>query len=158
MGAISSTTPIVGNLQDVMPIKVHLFQLYYPVSMISKTALVAAVWFFYGLPDINGETWEFSEQKLLALSKDNLSISTGVSNIERADGLGIFQECRKRPIMAKVSSFKTKQQLLFVSKKLKYTPFFLLEHFSLSLCNTHMSLFKLPKLRINPLNLALISF
>lgn len=87
---------------------------------------------FYGVPDVDGETPQISEQKVLDLARDSLGIAVDNSHVERAHRLGAFRRGKTRPIIVKFSSFKIKTQLLFSGSRLKGTPFSISEDFSLT--------------------------
>ncbi|XP_049520487.1 uncharacterized protein LOC125944211 [Dermacentor silvarum] len=74
---------------------------------------------FYGLSDTQSESWAQSEEKLINLLSSCLEMSRSEILIERAHRLGGYSSNKCRPIIAKFSSFKMKQQILLNNSKLK---------------------------------------
>lgn len=108
---------------------------------------------FYGIPDIGSESWEVSEQNILNFAKDKLGVTIVGSDIERAHRLGTFRPGRTRPIIAKFSSFKTKNKLLLSGHKLKGTSSSLSEDFSITVRAARKSLLDFAKTQTNPFKL-----
>lgn len=74
---------------------------------------------FYGLPDAQSESWAQTEEKLMNVFSSRLEIAPSEILIERAHRLGGYHPNKCRPVIAKFSSFKLKQQILLSSSKLK---------------------------------------
>ncbi|CAN8025274.1 unnamed protein product, partial [Ixodes persulcatus] len=85
---------------------------------------------FYGIPDSENESWSASEQNVVTLCRESLGYVLEPSAVERAHRLGAYSNQRNRPIIVKFASFKTKQELLLRSPKLKNTSVSLSEDFS----------------------------
>nr|XP_037276086.1 uncharacterized protein LOC119169097 [Rhipicephalus microplus] len=84
---------------------------------------------FHGIPDEGAnETNAECEKQILDICSSKLGIPT--IGIERAHRLGRFRAGRSRPIIAKFSSFKEKQQVLGNARKLKGTTTSISEDFS----------------------------
>lgn len=95
---------------------------------------------FYGIPDSSEETWTASEAKVISLCQETLGIKFDASFLERSHRLGAFRPNRNRPIIAKFTSFKLKQDVLFSASKLKGTAYSLSEDFSLKTRNERKKL------------------
>lgn len=77
---------------------------------------------FYGFPDTNPkETYAQSEQIIINHCLKSFGLTVGTQDIERAHRLGRYSTNRKRPIIVKLSSFKTKESILSNGPKLKGT-------------------------------------
>ena len=70
-----------------------------------------------GLKEIENETWKESEQILKSMIQIKLEVED--VNIERAHRVGNTNNISPRTVVAKFSSFKGKQIVLSVAKKLK---------------------------------------
>ncbi|XP_037502608.2 uncharacterized protein LOC119377056 [Rhipicephalus sanguineus] len=77
---------------------------------------------FYGFPDTNPkETYAQSEQIIIDHCLKCFGLTVVTKDIERAHRLGRYSTNRKRPIIVKLSSFKTKESILSNGPKLKGT-------------------------------------
>lgn len=87
---------------------------------------------FFGIEDDGKEDWAASEQKIIAFCSEKLKIPTSSEQFERVHRLGKYTENKSRPIIAKFSSFKDKDNILSSARKLKGTNFSIGEDFSFS--------------------------
>ncbi|XP_050023709.2 uncharacterized protein [Dermacentor andersoni] len=86
---------------------------------------------FYGFPDTNPkETYVQSEQIIVSHCLERFGLIVEPKDIERAHRLGRYTTNRKRPIIVKLSSFKTKESILSNGPKLKGTNFSIGEDFT----------------------------
>lgn len=85
---------------------------------------------FFGIQDDPSDTWSSAENKLLEICSEHLGITIDPARIERAHHLGKYGTGKCRPIIAKFTFFKDKQQILEKGHKLKGTPFAVREDFS----------------------------
>lgn len=86
---------------------------------------------FYGLPDTNPkETYAQSEQIIINHCLKSFCLTVEPKEIERAHRLGRYTANRQRPIIVKLSSFKTKESILSNGPKLKGTKFSIGEDFT----------------------------
>lgn len=60
---------------------------------------------FFGIPDVNGESWTQSESQVVSFCATKLGITINSSDVERAHRLGHFQVGKNCPIIAKFSRF-----------------------------------------------------
>lgn len=104
---------------------------------------------FYGFPDCK-ETWQETEAKLTSEIKSVLSTFTG-STIERAHRLGSFSPTKCRPIIVKLTDFKSKEQLFSLRGQLKQRNIGVSEDFS---ATTRLARKKLTEFRNNQPNAA----
>ncbi|XP_075740617.1 uncharacterized protein LOC119165510 isoform X1 [Rhipicephalus microplus] len=86
---------------------------------------------FYNLPDTNPkETYTQSEEIIIQHGLERLQLTIEPKDIERAHRLGRHTNNNKRPIIVKLSSFKTKESILSNGLKLKGTNFSIGEDFT----------------------------
>lgn len=85
---------------------------------------------FFGIEDSETEEWAEAEEKTINFSSERLEITTTSSQFERVHRLGKFTERKNRPITAKLTFFKDKQQILSSARKLKGTTLSIGEDFS----------------------------
>lgn len=78
---------------------------------------------FFGLDDDEKEDLAASEEKIITFCQEKLELSTTSTQYERVHRLANFPGKKNGPIIAKVSSFKDKQSILFEARKLKGTTF-----------------------------------
>lgn len=87
---------------------------------------------FFGFEDDEKEDWAASEQKIIAFCSEKLKISASSTKFERVHRLGKFTAEKNRPIIAKFTSFKDKNNVLGAAHKLKGTDISIGEDFSFS--------------------------
>nr|XP_050024309.2 uncharacterized protein LOC126518577 [Dermacentor andersoni] len=85
---------------------------------------------FFGITDAAGETWEQSEEHVIAFCSEHLGVSINADDIERAHRMGRFQESKNRPIIVKLAHFKVKSKILTAGPKLKKSKFSVREDYS----------------------------
>lgn len=85
---------------------------------------------FLGIKDNAKETWEESEQRILAFCADKLKLSLDSGTMERAHRIGTFTENKNRPIIVKLAHFKTKERILACGRMLKDTDYAIREDFA----------------------------
>ncbi|XP_075531550.1 uncharacterized protein LOC142564435 [Dermacentor variabilis] len=86
---------------------------------------------FYNITDNNAsENYAQSEETVLRLCRDHLGLTIDPKEIERAHRLGRHSSGRSRPIIVKLTFFKTKQLILSNGRKLKGTDYSVGEDFS----------------------------
>ncbi|XP_050033145.1 uncharacterized protein [Dermacentor andersoni] len=86
---------------------------------------------FYNITDNNAsENYAQSEETVLRLCRDHLGLTIDPKEIERAHRLGRHSSGRCRPIIVKLTFFKTKQLILSNGRKLKGTDYSVGEDFS----------------------------
>lgn len=85
---------------------------------------------FFGLEDDEKENWAASEEKVIRFCAEKLELATTSVQYERVHRLGKFSIGKKRPIIAKLSSFRDKQSILSAARKLKGTTFSIGEDFA----------------------------
>lgn len=83
----------------------------------------------YGVQEVEEENWNKTENILINLIKEKLKINLQEQSIERAHRLGKIKT-GKRPIIAKFSSFKVKEEIIRNAKMLKNTGLAVSEDFS----------------------------
>lgn len=83
----------------------------------------------YGIPEIQDENWEKTEKLLLNFVREMLKIELEQYSVERAYRLG-YAKNMKRPIIAKLNNFKTKDLIMKNAKFLKNTEFAISEDYS----------------------------
>ncbi|XP_077504954.1 uncharacterized protein LOC144114839 [Amblyomma americanum] len=99
---------------------------------------------FYGLPDTNPtETYSLTEDLIIRHCSDHLDTQLSPNDIERAHRLGRHSKDRKRPIIVKFTSFKTKESILSKGSKFKGTDYSVGEDFSRRVqnCRKHLVAF-----------------
>ncbi|XP_064462526.1 uncharacterized protein LOC135373221 [Ornithodoros turicata] len=74
---------------------------------------------FYGIADAADESWSQSEAKVVELCSTKLGIPCASSDFERVHRIGSFSCTKTRPIVAKFSCFKRKEQVLSSSNTLR---------------------------------------
>lgn len=74
---------------------------------------------FYGVQDHPSETWAESEAHIRNLVSGHLNMALTDDAIARAHRLGAFVPNKTRPIIAKFSSFKSKENILSQKSKFK---------------------------------------
>lgn len=87
---------------------------------------------FFGISDEDKESWATTEGKVIALCTDKLETTTTSSQFERVHRLGKFASNKCRPIIAKFTFFKDKQEILTRAHKLKNSGISIREDFSLA--------------------------
>lgn len=87
---------------------------------------------FFGIEDDEKEDWAGSEEKIITFCSQKLQIPTTCAQFERVHRLGKFTTEKNRPIIAKFTSFKDKNNILGAAHKLKNTDFAIGEDFSFS--------------------------
>ncbi|XP_049268018.1 uncharacterized protein LOC125756977 [Rhipicephalus sanguineus] len=88
---------------------------------------------FYGISDpTDSETWNDSEKLIIDFCSNNLGITVGPHDFERAHPLGRHSLGRNRPIIVKFACYKTKDSILRNGRKLRNTNLSIGEDFSLS--------------------------
>ncbi|XP_072144147.1 uncharacterized protein [Dermacentor andersoni] len=85
---------------------------------------------FLGLEDNEKETWKESEEKIINFCASQLELHLEPSAIERAHRIGKYRPERKRPIIVKLTHFKSKENILACGRKLKATNFAIREDFA----------------------------
>lgn len=85
---------------------------------------------FFGIEDKKEEEWAAAEQKVIAFCSEKLELTTTSSQFERVHRLGKFTEGKNRPIIAKLTFYKDKEQILSCARKLKGTTYSIGEDFS----------------------------
>lgn len=85
---------------------------------------------FFGIEDSEPEDWAQFEEKIINFCSERLDITTTSAQFERVHRLGRFTEGKNRPIIAKLTFFKDKQQILSSARKLKGSTFSIGEDFS----------------------------
>lgn len=90
--------------------------------MTQKAERAGRIFFFFGLPDGERETWAQSEKAVLDVCREKLGIQLSTAAIERAHRLGRFSHQKHRPIIVKMV-YKEKETVLSNAFKLKGTPF-----------------------------------
>uniref|UniRef100_A0A1S4LJU1 Uncharacterized protein n=3 Tax=Ixodes scapularis TaxID=6945 RepID=A0A1S4LJU1_IXOSC len=53
---------------------------------------------FFGIPDVQNETWATSEERIVSFCSEKLNIQIDSAAIERAHRLGRFTLTKKRPV------------------------------------------------------------
>lgn len=94
----------------------------------------------YGVKDEDNENWNATENKAVEFIKNNLKTELKAHEIERSHRLGKKFRGTNRPIIIKFNNFKTKNELLKASPKLKGTGFALSEDFSQKVKDTRNQL------------------
>lgn len=87
---------------------------------------------FFGIEDDEKEDWAGSEEKIISFCSEKLQIPTTSAKLERVHRLGKFTAEKNRPIIAKFTSFKDKDNILSRANKLKGTDYAIGEDFSFS--------------------------
>nr|XP_050046516.1 uncharacterized protein LOC126543441 [Dermacentor andersoni] len=76
------------------------------------------------------ETWLQSEEKIVNIIQQKMSITLSTTDIAWAHRIGIAESTKTRPIMVKFSNYKTKEMLLNAQSKLKDSDVSMSEDFS----------------------------
>ncbi|XP_075748106.1 uncharacterized protein LOC142814049 [Rhipicephalus microplus] len=101
---------------------------------------------FYGISDpTDSETWNDSEKIIIDFCHNNLGITVGPHDFERAHRLGRHSFGRNRPIIVKFTCYKTKDPILSNGRKLRNTNFSIGEDFSLSVRHARKQLIAFAK-------------
>lgn len=109
---------------------------------------------FYGVPDpVPHETSVQSEEKIIKLCSDHLHVTLEPTDIERAHRLGHHTNGRCRPLIVKLTFFKTKEVILSNGRKLKGTVFSIGEDFSRPVQNARKQLVTFAKNKAVPFSL-----
>ncbi|XP_077506914.1 uncharacterized protein LOC144116110 [Amblyomma americanum] len=109
---------------------------------------------FYGLPDPNEkESYDQSEKIIIQHCLDSLNLVIDPKDIERAHRLGRHSIDRHRPIIVKLSAFKTKGVILSNGPKLKNTDFSIGEDFSRPVRNARKHLVAFARTKSGPFSL-----
>lgn len=76
---------------------------------------------FYGIEDSASETWADSEEKVRSILNSTLNLQLPDEAIARAHRLGTFSPHKTRPVIARFTSFKTKDSVLSQKSKFRGT-------------------------------------
>ncbi|XP_042142662.1 uncharacterized protein LOC120840287 [Ixodes scapularis] len=74
---------------------------------------------FFGIPDLQNETWIQSEATILSFCEQRLGIKLDPNDLERSHRLGKFLPNKNRPIIVKFLRYKDRQNILSLGFKLK---------------------------------------
>lgn len=85
---------------------------------------------FYNIDEKEGESWSECEGAVIKLAKEKMGVPVESRDIERAHRLGKKSKGRHRPIIVKFLSFKTKEEILANSNKLRGSNITVSEDFS----------------------------
>lgn len=105
---------------------------------------------FFGLEDDPDEDWAASEQKIIQFCSNKLDITATSTQFERVHRLGKYGDNKRRPIIAKFTSFKDKVHILSCARKLKGTCFSIGEDFSLTTRRIRKKLYAFAKAQNKP--------
>lgn len=83
----------------------------------------------YGVEEIVNENWDKTEEMLINVIHEKLGIDLRDNQIERAHRLG-YAKNMKRPIIAKLTNYKTKEAIIRNAKLLKNSTLAISEDFS----------------------------
>ncbi|XP_037506544.1 uncharacterized protein LOC119382768 [Rhipicephalus sanguineus] len=109
---------------------------------------------FYGISDTNkSESFAQSEELVIRLCSEQLNFSLEPKEIERAHRLGRYCTGRNRPIIVKLSFFKTKEAILSNGRRFKNTPYSVGEDFSKKVQNARKHLVAFAKNKAVPFSL-----
>lgn len=109
---------------------------------------------FYGLPDPNpSEKFPDSEEIIINHCRDHLNLTLDPKLIERAHRLGRHRHDHQRPIIAKFTFFKTKEEILSNGRKLKGTNYSIGEDFSESVRKARKHLVEFARTKSEPFSL-----
>lgn len=87
---------------------------------------------FFGVTDIESETWSQSAAAIVDLCSQKLSVNVLPNDIKRAHRIGKCNREKNRPIMVQFSSFRTKDSILSKGSRFKSTQYSMGEDFSLT--------------------------
>ncbi|KAH9373502.1 hypothetical protein HPB48_003454 [Haemaphysalis longicornis] len=87
---------------------------------------------FFGIADDSEEDWAKSEEKVINFCSQKLGLQKTGAQFDRVHRLGRYKEGSNRPVIAKFTFFKDKQEVLSSARKLKGTTFSISEDFSLA--------------------------
>ncbi|XP_037529259.2 uncharacterized protein LOC119406597 [Rhipicephalus sanguineus] len=109
---------------------------------------------FYGVPDANpSESYAQSEQLIIRHCHDHLGIDINPKDIDRVHRLGRHSGSRCRPIIAKFTFYKTKQEILSNGRKLRGTTYSIGEDFSRRVQNARRQLVEFARQKSSPFSL-----
>ncbi|KAH9379413.1 hypothetical protein HPB48_019010 [Haemaphysalis longicornis] len=78
------------------------------------------------------ESWQESEQRILSFASEKLGLEIAADNIERAHRIGLYVPDKKRPIVVRFSSYKTKELVQSKWWLLDDTDFYIRDNLSLA--------------------------
>lgn len=109
---------------------------------------------FFGIEDDPKEGWAASEKRIIEFCSEKFNISLTGAQFERVHRLGKFRDSKQRPIIAKLTFFKDKQQILASAPKLKGSKYSIGEDFSLATRQARKSLIEFAKTQRKPFKLS----
>ncbi len=83
-----------------------------------------------GISERERENWDDTEKKMVTEIGRNLGIDLQDEDIERAHRIGRFERGKSRPVVARFTSYKTKEKVLKAARQKKVEGFYINEDFS----------------------------
>lgn len=103
----------------------------------------------HGIPDAQ-ETWAQTEDKVVSLLSSCIDSQISSTDIERAHRLGQFSDTRCRPVIVKLSSFKSKEKIMQSRSRLREREIRVTEDFSLATRTARKKLIEFAKSQPQP--------
>ncbi|XP_064472863.1 uncharacterized protein LOC135387694 [Ornithodoros turicata] len=150
-GQSTLLTEVKSLQHEQHALKSSVSQLGTRVASIETDVACAEIYLvFYGIPDSGNESWAESEQKIIELCSDKLSISINPDAVERAHRLGRSHNGRTRPIIHSKSFYTLKERILSSSFKLKGTNLSVSEDFASSIRNARKHMLTFGRAQASP--------
>lgn len=111
--------------------------------------------FFFGIEDDEKEDWTTTELNIISFCSKNLDITMTGSEFDRVHRLGRFASNKCWSIIAKMTAFKDKQNILASARKLKGSKFEISEDFSPSKRQTRRKLLEYARRKAKPYRLSI---
>lgn len=84
---------------------------------------------FFGIPDSPQESWQQSEEKIVEVLLNKMSLNIPTHCVARAHRIGAPDKNKTRPIIVKLTNYKTKDQIFSAKSTLKGTDITVTEDF-----------------------------
>lgn len=109
---------------------------------------------FFGIDNDAKEDWQTTENEIIAFCSEKLGIAAASVQFNRAHRLGKFSGTKRWPIIAKLTYFKDKEQILASARKLKGLDFYIREGFTMATRQARKKLIEHAKTHNKPLKLS----